>query len=256
MGAATIICAVDATEPARLGAHMAGWLAERLEASLELVHVLDADALPALPREGAGADPVLRGQVYGLQADRAREQALTGLEELAARLPRLTVSAMVLEGRPAPVLIDLAVEHGAELLVCGTAARRGLEYVLRGSVVRDIAVRAPCPVVTVPRDAALAEPGPVIAVDDGSEDARRALVHGAALAERLLRDFVPVRVGGEAAVEEAAGAGRAHRACLVVAAIRGRGPLRAELFGSLSTGLVQTAGRPVALVSAGAADPA
>jgi nucleotide-binding universal stress UspA family protein len=40
-----------------------------------------------------------------------------------------------------------------------------------------------------------------------------------------------------------------HRACLVVAGTRGRGPLRGELFGSVSTGLVRIAARPVVLVS-------
>jgi nucleotide-binding universal stress UspA family protein len=234
---------------------MAGWLAEQAQAALELVYVFDAGALPALPREGAGADPVLRHEIYRLQGDRVRERARIGLEEIAAELPAVTLSAMVLDGLPAPVIRQLAVEDGADLLVCGTAARRGLEYVLRGSVVRDIAAGVPCPVVTVPRDAAIAETGPVIGVDDGSERARRALRHGAAIAERLRRELVPVEVGDENPVQEAVGAGRAHRACLLVAATRGPGPLRAELFGSLSTGLVQTAGRPVALVSDAAADP-
>jgi nucleotide-binding universal stress UspA family protein len=50
-----------------------------------------------------------------------------------------------------------------------------------------------------------------------------------------------------------ADAARAQRACLVVTGTRGRGPVRVEAFGSVSTGLVRTAGRPVVLVPASAA---
>jgi nucleotide-binding universal stress UspA family protein len=185
--------------------------------------------------------------------DRIRARAMNGLAQIAVDLSRVSVSAEVLEGLPAPVVTQAAVDRGAELLVCGTAARRGLQFVLHGSVVRDIAASAPCPVVTVPPDAVIAEPGPVIAVDDGSELAQHALRHAAALAERLRRDLLQIPADEGDPVAEAAGAGRAHRACLLVAPTRGRGALRAELFGSLATGLVQTAGRPVALVSADAA---
>ena len=51
-------------------------------------------------------------------------------------------------------------------------------------------------------------------------------------------------------VEALARAARERRACLVVTGTRGRGPLRGQLFGSVSTGLVRAAGRPVMLVSA------
>ena len=72
---------------------------------------------------------------------------------------------------------------------------------------------------------------------------------------RLGRELVHADVRGEDVVDEAVRAARARRACLIVAATRGNGPLRAELFGSLSTGPVHSAARPVALISAEAADP-
>ena len=56
-------------------------------------------------------------------------------------------------------------------------------------------------------------------------------------------------------VDELARAAREQRACLAVAGTRGRGPLRGQLLGSVSTGLVRAAGRPVMLVSASAAEP-
>ena len=56
-------------------------------------------------------------------------------------------------------------------------------------------------------------------------------------------------------VEELARIAAERRACLVAAGTRGRGPLRGELFGSVSKGLVRDAGRPVMLVSEQAEPP-
>jgi nucleotide-binding universal stress UspA family protein len=107
--------------------------------------------------------------------------------------------------------------------------------------------------VVVPPDAALDEPGPILVGDDGSENGARAVRHAEALADRLERDVVTSRVEGGDPVEGLAAAARQHRACLAVVGTRGRGPLRGHLFGSVSTGLVRTAERPVMLVSPRAA---
>ena len=45
------------------------------------------------------------------------------------------------------------------------------------------------------------------------------------------------------------------KSCVAVAGTRGRGPLRGQLFGSVSTGLVRGAGRPVMLVSEHSGSP-
>jgi nucleotide-binding universal stress UspA family protein len=140
-------------------------------------------------------------------------------------------------------------------MVSGTAARKGLEHLLLGSVSGELAADAPCPVVVVPPDAALHEPGPVLVGDDGSEHGRRALGHAEALASRIKRDLVRVHVEEGDPVEALARAAREGRACLAVVGTRGRGPLHGQLFGSVSTGLVRAAGRPVMLVSAHAQAP-
>jgi nucleotide-binding universal stress UspA family protein len=153
------------------------------------------------------------------------------------------------------VLLAHAAERRAELLVSGTAARGGLEHMLQGSVSGRLATESPCPAVSVPPDAVVGDAGPVLAGDDGSEHAARALRHAAAVAERMGRGLEPVNVVDGDPVAAIAAAARTHRACLIVVGTRGRGPLRAELLGSVSTGLVQTAGRPVMLVPASAGEP-
>ena len=251
----SIVCAVDGREPSRVAVHSAGWLAQQLRASLELVYVLDPGDLPALAREGAAADPLLRQKIYALREERSRKLAHRRLQEIAAELPGMRVSSLVCDGRPVAVLQRLAAERDAALLVSGTAARHGAEHVLQGSVAGSLAAKAPCPVVTVPPGAAVADTGPVLVGDDGSEHGHRAALHAAALAEGLKRDLVRMQVEDGDPVRVMAAAGREQRACLVVTGTRGRGPVRTEVFGSVSTGLVRTAGRPVVLVPLSAGDP-
>ena len=152
-------------------------------------------------------------------------------------------------GSQARVIRRRAVDSGAALLVAGTAARQGLQRLLHGSVSGALAVDAPCPVVVVPPDAVLGEPGPVLVGDDGSEHGRRAVRHAEALAARLERELVSLHVEDGEPVEGLTAAARERRACLVVTGTRGHGPLRGQLVGSVSTGLVRAAGRPVMLVS-------
>jgi nucleotide-binding universal stress UspA family protein len=71
----------------------------------------------------------------------------------------------------------------------------------------------------------------------------------AELAERLGRELMQVHVDAGDPVEELARAVDARRARLAAVGTRGRGPLRVELLGSVSAGLVRAAGRPAMLVS-------
>jgi nucleotide-binding universal stress UspA family protein len=70
-----------------------------------------------------------------------------------------------------------------------------MDRVLLGSVSGTLAAAAPCPLVAVPRGAALEEPGPVVVGYDGSMHSVRAARHGAAVAARLRRELVLLHVG-------------------------------------------------------------
>jgi nucleotide-binding universal stress UspA family protein len=52
-------------------------------------------------------------------------------------------------GDPAAVILQVAQEIGAELIVLGTHGRTGLRRLLMGSVAEWVVRRAPCPVLTV-----------------------------------------------------------------------------------------------------------
>ncbi len=250
-----VLCAFDASEPSLLAARVAAWLAGALRAPLELVYVVDYDDLPALPPRGAGIDPLVRDALPEIQEQVAQDAARAELQAALSTLPHGNVAGSVLTGWPAAAIRRRAVDCNAAFLVSGTAARQGLQRLLHGSVSGELAADAPCPVVIVPPDAALDEPGPVLVGDDGSEHGRRAVRHGEALAARLDRDLMRMNVERGDRVEELVRAARAREACIAVVGTRGRGPLRGQLFGSVSTGLVRTVGRPVMLVSERARAP-
>jgi nucleotide-binding universal stress UspA family protein len=54
---------------------------------------------------------------------------------------------LVRRGSPVDVVNEVATAHGAELLVVGTHARRGLSHMLLGSVAERLVRSAPCPVL-------------------------------------------------------------------------------------------------------------
>lgn len=255
MNEGPVLCAFDASEPSLLAAHVAAWMAGALRAPLELVYVVDHDELPALRPHGAAAVPQVREALHEIQEQIAEDAARTELDAMLSALPAANVTGSVLTGSPVHALRRRAVHSAATLVVSGTAGRRGLQHLLHGSVSGALAAGAPCPVVVVAPGDALREPGPVLVGDDGSEHGRRAVRHAEALAARLERGLVRVRVEDGDPVEKLSRAGRRQRACLAVTGTRGRRPLRGQLFGSVSTELVRTAGRPVMLVSEHAGEP-
>lgn len=251
MGAHTVLCAYDTSEVSQLAARAAAWLAHQLGAPLELVHVVNHEELPVLSRRGPIPllDAPSHDDLEALEEHRTESRARAELDAAAWALDVECASVTVLTGWPPRVLRRHAAEQNAALLVTGATGRRGFEHILHGSVSGELATEAPCPVVTVPPDAALGEPGPLLVGDDGSNDAHRAVRHAQALAKRLGRELVRLQVEDGDPAEELARAAREQRACLAVAGRRGRGPLTTEILGSVSTGLVRTAGRPVMLVS-------
>ena len=53
------------------------------------------------------------------------------------------------EGDPATMILNVAQETGAGLIVMGTHGRTGLERLLMGSVAEQVMRKAPCPVLTM-----------------------------------------------------------------------------------------------------------
>jgi nucleotide-binding universal stress UspA family protein len=189
-GVPTIACAVDDSHRALPVVRAGAWLARDLDAHLVLAHVFDAMAI-AVPLT---KELRLAGTPPQHLADAAREDARAALGTTARALAGIDHSAQFVEGQIVPELLRLVRERDARLLITGRDVRTPLERIMNDSVSSSLAATAPCPVVVVTEDAALDEPGPVVAAFDGSADSLRAVRHGALLAEGLRRSLVLVYV--------------------------------------------------------------
>ena len=188
--APTIVCAVDDSERAAAVAEAGAWLSRELEAPLLLAHVFDPMAIAVpLTKESR-----LAGTSPQRLADVAWQRARAAFGATVRLLTRIEYTAELVEGRVVPELLRLTREHDARLLITGRDVRTPLERMMSGSVSSDLAAAAPCPVVVVTENAALTQPGPVMAAFDGSADSLRAMRHGAIMAERLHRSLVLVHV--------------------------------------------------------------
>ncbi len=94
----------------------------------------------------------------------ALDDAVRGLAPLG------DVERLLLEGRPASAIVDLAREWKADLIVLGSRGHGTIESMLLGSVSREVVDHAPCPVL-IARGTRLRS---VILATDGSADAVRA----------------------------------------------------------------------------------
>jgi nucleotide-binding universal stress UspA family protein len=135
----SIICAVDDSPSAGSVVATAHWLADALGDRLVIVH--------AASDPDAGSEPVVS----------AVETWLDGAEH----------ELRILGGSAASAILEEADTEAVTLIVVGARGRGPLRSALLGSVSRDVAARAGCPVVVVPPAASEAE---APSGDGGDED--------------------------------------------------------------------------------------
>lgn len=128
----SIICAVDDSASGKSVVLTAHWLADALGDRLVVVH--------------AGPDP-----------DAATESVAASVD---GWLDGAEHEMRPLVGSAAPAILEEADEVGATLIVVGARGRGALRSALLGSVSRDVAAGASCPVVVVPSAASATDPNP------------------------------------------------------------------------------------------------
>ena len=112
-------------------------------------------------------------QVEAAELERAQDNAMSWAQELGTR--GVTADWVVLRGRPAEAITDLAQREGADLIVVGSRGLGAVEGALLGSVSDGVVDRATCPVLV----ARLPVVTRTVVADDGSP--------GAALAVEYVR---------------------------------------------------------------------
>ena len=145
-----ILVAVDGSKPSQLALGQAKELAHDLGAALEIFHVI-----PDVPAQ------YMTGFEYGAFIDIDRYQKDIELEgkaimdgilaqlkaDPAAPAKFVTTQIKAQGERPSDVIVRVAKEHQADLIVMGTHGYRGFDRLLLGSVAERVAHRAETPVL-------------------------------------------------------------------------------------------------------------
>jgi nucleotide-binding universal stress UspA family protein len=147
-----ILCATDLRGTGSEPIAYALSLAEAFSSELLLLHVLERvpEFEPGSALQFSAAE--IQAFRQGL-AEEARERLDTLLPESARG--RVVVRELVKAGRAHELILRMAREEGADLVVLGARAHGALERMLFGSTSRRVVREAPCPVLVV-RGAAVA----------------------------------------------------------------------------------------------------
>jgi nucleotide-binding universal stress UspA family protein len=147
-----ILVALDGSELAERSLPPAEALAERFGAELILVRAVVLSTLRAAGAvvvAPAGPGPIVDPTPH-LEEERIEaSQYLDALADQLRSRGRLVKTEMR-SGAAGKVIVDLANELEAGLIVMTTHGRSGLERVILGSVTDEVLRHAPCPVLVVP----------------------------------------------------------------------------------------------------------
>lgn len=135
--------------------------AEQHGAALILLHVMQHADTAVYFRAGRPLDPTPVADEFGSTFPRHEipaaetvrrdflEEAMTQLRDLIPSTFKGNTDVLVESGHPTDVIVRMAQEHKADLIVMGTHGRSGLPHLLMGSVAEKVVRLAPCSVLVV-----------------------------------------------------------------------------------------------------------
>ena len=106
-----------------------------------LLHVVEW--LPAVTQGTFGIYP------HRKDIEKLKALSLEQLEDQAREQKDADVRAMVREGKPAGIILEVVAGLEPDLVVMGSHGRSKIDHLLLGSVAERVIRKAPCPVLTV-----------------------------------------------------------------------------------------------------------
>ncbi len=137
-----ILVPVDFSDFSRRALRKAAILADTVDATLQLLHVVDAPLHPSFYAAG------VRGPLEA-DSDLAERCRLELTRLAASAAPECKTMLHVREGHPAEVICDYAQNRACDLIFIATHGLTGLQRFLLGSVTEKVVTHAPCPVFVV-----------------------------------------------------------------------------------------------------------
>jgi universal stress protein A len=136
-----ILAPTDFSEHSRQAVQCARELAQKFEATLVLLHVIE---LPSYPIEGLPPSQIGRTLMEDLE-----QQAANDLAQVLANEAEVKVVRRVVVGVPYRTIVEIAEAEKVDLIVMATHGRTGFSHLFMGSVAEKVVRAAPCPVLTV-----------------------------------------------------------------------------------------------------------
>lgn len=149
MPPAPIVLGMDFTEAGERAFDAALAMAKDLRTSLVVVHAFGGRYTPPLASESA----VARFAAAEGAVDAATAHKLTTTYAERARREGVEVRTEARDGPPASVLLDVASEVDASMIVVGSHSRSAIGRAILGSVAMDVVARSRRPVLVIPRPA-------------------------------------------------------------------------------------------------------
>ena len=181
----------------------------RSEAALEYARKL-ASAYGARIILAHGSDPLeyaVVNEVPGQVWQRLSAQARAALDEMAAELIQEGIHSHseIRQGTVVDMLVDVARQYEAGLIVVGTKGRQGAGPVAVGAIAEELVRKSPCPVLAVAADWNAGEfrpipGGPVMLAIERNDATRAAVETAASLAQVFKRALLVVHARESAEV--------------------------------------------------------
>ena len=141
----SIVVGTDGSDTAIQAVRQAVDLAGAVGATLELVSVYEPGSEQRLRSEGRDTPQDVQRAIHPRQEV---EASLADAADLA-REAGVSVNTHAREGDPADVILDVAEEQNADLVIVGNKGMAGAKRFLLGSVPNKVSHRAPCSVLIV-----------------------------------------------------------------------------------------------------------
>jgi universal stress protein A len=142
-----VLVAIDFSDDSKLALEKAAYLATRLGAELDVLHVWEAPVF--VPPESIMIEAALGGQTLVDLVEKRSSRELDAFVADARARGISIVRVLSERGQPSLVIVQVAQRGGYDLLVLGTHGRTGLPYAILGSVAERVVRHAHCPVLTV-----------------------------------------------------------------------------------------------------------
>lgn len=137
-----ILCPIDYSVYSEKALKYAIEFAEKYNAKLYLMHVLDIRIYDITDPELYNVNVIDKETINKL-----RERLHKCISEDTRK--NIEVETIVIEGVPFSEIIKKARECKVDLIVLGTHGRTGLSHAIMGSVAEKVVRKAPCPVLTI-----------------------------------------------------------------------------------------------------------